>query len=118
MVALVGAALACLTAAPAADAWPKPPGGKHFARGCVKQSQLSFQLREVASRVLGGKVCVPPLRVQVTSPAGIQPAYLIGQLWCTATNARPGAPLGSVLSLASAARFCGKEGRGWAYVRV
>jgi hypothetical protein len=116
LAALAASATIAVAGAPAAHAWPKPPSGR-FAPGCVKQSELSFQLRVVARRVFGAPVCVPPLRVRITSPAAIAPAFTIGKLWCTVTNARPGAPLGSVLSLASAARFCARGSRGWAYVR-
>ena len=118
-VVLATAALS-VTAAPAAQArWlPDNPFDNHrFARGCVKQKELSFTLREVASRVFGSRVCIPPMRVQITSPASVVAAYKIGQYWCLVANTKPGAPLGTVLSMVSAARFCGKEGRGWHYVR-
>ena len=42
--------------------------------------------------------------------------YQLGKYWCLVANTKPGAPLGSILSLFSAARFCGKYGRGWQYV--
>ena len=120
LAVLVASAALAVTAAPAAEArwWPdKPSANSRFARGCVKQRHLSFQLREVASRIFGHKVCIPPLRVRIRSVAGIAAAYRIGQLWCVAANVKPGAPFGTLLSYFTAARFCGKYGRGWAYVR-
>ena len=118
-VLLAGVALS-VTAAPAAEArWlPGNPFDHHrFARGCVKQKHLSFQLREVASRIFGHKVCIPPMRVRISSVAGTAAAYRVGQYWCFVANVRPGAPFGTLLSYFSALRFCGKYGRGWAYVR-
>jgi hypothetical protein len=120
LVATIAAVALSVTAAPAAEArWlpDNPFDHTRFARGCVKQKQLSFQLRVVARRIFGRKVCIPPMRVRISSVAGVVAAYRIGQLWCLAANMKPGAPLGTLLSYISAARFCGKEGRGWAYVR-
>jgi hypothetical protein len=117
---LVASAALTVTTAPAAEArWlpDNPFDHTRFARGCVKQKHLSFQLRVVARRIFGRKVCIPPMRVRITSVAGVAAAYRIGQLWCLAANMKPGAPLGTLLSYISAARFCGKYGRGWAYVR-
>ncbi len=120
LAAIVAALALSVSAAPAAEArwWPDNPFDHHrFARGCVKQKHLSFTLRVVARRVFGHRVCIPPMRVRITSPAWIPVAYRIGQYWCLVANSRPGAPLGTLLSYISAARFCGKYGRGWAYVR-
>jgi hypothetical protein len=113
-IAALAAMLSALTLLPtqAAQAgWPDPPGDWPLARGCVDKRALTWPLR-VAD------VCVPPVKVRVRSPAGIPPAFRVGQLWCLATNTRPSAPVGTVLSHLAAARFCSKGSRGWAYVRV
>ena len=120
LVATVAALALSVTAAPAAEArwWPDNPfDHTRFARGCVKQKHLSFQLRVVARRIFGSKVCIPPMRVRITSVAWVPVAYRIGQYWCFVANVRPGAPFGTLLSYVSALRFCGKYGRGWQYVR-
>ena len=118
VLAVVAVLVAALATASGAHAWPTRPSGLPLARGCVPQQELSWSLRVAARRVLGRRICVPPLRVRVSHYATVPWAYRRGQIWCTLTNARPGAPLGTVLSLASAARFCRRYGRGWAYVRV
>ena len=121
LLAVVLAAVALgVAGAPAAEARWRPDNpfdNRRFARGCVKQKHLSFQLRVVARRIFGHKVCIPPMRVRIGSVGMIPVAYRIGQLWCLTANTKPGAPFGTLLSYISAARFCGKHGRGWAYVR-
>ena len=72
LVATIAALALSVTAAPAAEArwWPDNPfDHTRFARGCVKQKHLSFQLRVVARRIFGSKVCIPPMRVRITSAA-------------------------------------------------
>jgi len=108
-----------LSAAPMAQArWvpDNPFDSVKFARSCVKQKHLSFSLRVVARRIFGHKVCIPKLRYPVRRPAQIPVAYKLGQYWCLVANMKPGAPFGTILSMVSAAKFCGKEGRGWQYV--
>ena len=105
--------------APAAQArWvpDNPFESLPFASTCVPQKDLSFSLRVVARRVFGSPVCIPKIRYRVRSAAQAAAGYRLGQLWCLAANMKPGAPLGTILSQLSAARFCGKYGRGWAYV--
>ena len=119
LIATVAALALSVAAAPAAQArWvPDNPFENHrFARVCVPQKHLSFQLRVVARRIFGSKVCIPKIRYRVYSVATAAAGYQLGKYWCLVANSRPGAPLGSILSLLSAARFCGKYGRGWAYV--
>ena len=120
LLAVVVAALALgASSAPAAQArWvpDNPFESLPFARTCVPQKDLSYSLRVVARRVLGSPVCIPKIRYPVRSAAQVVAGYRLGQYWCLAANMKPGAPLGTILSQLSAARFCGKEGRGWAYV--
>jgi len=105
--------------APAAEArWvpDNPFDSIPFAATCVPQKDLSFSLRVAARRLFGRPVCIPKIRYRVRTAAQAVAGYQLGKYWCLVANMKPGAPLGSILSLFSAARFCGKEGRGWAYV--
>ena len=109
LAAIVATAALAMLAAPSAEAWPRPPAP--LAKGCVKKRAVTFALRRL-------NACVPPLRVRITSVAGIQPAFVIGTYWCTLANSRPGPPFGTLMSIATAARFCRGHRRGWAYVRI
>jgi len=120
LLATVVATLALgVSSAPAAQArWlpDNPFESLPFASTCVPQKDLSFSLRVVARRVFGSPVCIPKIRYRVSSAAQAAAGYKLGQYWCLVANMRPGAPLGTILSWVSAARFCGKYGRGWRYV--
>ena len=119
LIATVAALALSVAAAPTAQArWvpDNPFDNARFSPVCVKQKHLSFQLRVVARRIFGRKVCIPRIRYRVSSPATVVAGYQLGKYWCLVANTKPGAPLGSILSLFSAARFCGKYGRGWQYV--
>jgi len=120
LLATVVAVLALsVTAAPAAQArWvpDNPFDSVNFSRKCVKQKHLSFQLRVVARKIFGSKVCIPKIRYRVHSPATLAAGAQLGFYWCWVANSKPGAPLGTILSLVSSARFCGKGSRRWAYV--
>jgi hypothetical protein len=115
---LLSTAVLCLVAAPKASAWPKAPGV--LSKRCVPQKALSPALKRKAKVLLGGPVCVPRIKghIELQVPATVQATYAKGQIWCIAVNTSPGAAWGEILSMLSATRFCGKEGRGWAYVAL
>lgn len=112
---LAAVGVVSFTAAPTAEAWPDAPGDLPLARKCVPQRALSPVLRAAQDAL--GVGCVRKLDYPITQPGQITVAATLSQLWCVVVNARPGAPIGALLSLGAAWRWCGHNHRHWLYVK-
>ncbi|HEX3172819.1 MAG TPA: DNRLRE domain-containing protein [Solirubrobacterales bacterium] len=88
-----------------------------FTHTCVDKSAYSAKL-SAAAAVVGG-VCIPKLIEPIHSTGALKAAYLGAVLYCTTVNMNPpGAGIGAIAGLFSAAAWCASDGHAWAYVQA
>lgn len=114
---IVAAAVLASTATPASAAGfpPTPFSSKIAYKTCIPRKDLSKSLKAQLKAVVGS-TCLPKIKFKVNAdPGRAVAAYTLGQLWCITLHTSPGRF--SALSFANAGRFCGKQGRGWSFVK-
>jgi hypothetical protein len=84
--------------------------------GCNSPSLVPISQEPLQWRLLAPAICIHRTTQVIISPVDIVAAHMKGFFWCVAWSQKPSTPLGAVLGLITAEKFCAP--RAWYYVRV